>query len=163
VVRRRAERHWDTTPSSRSRQLQTYPKTRRVGLLSAFGRLFQTYQYVVRRYIVRIEPHPHSQLSKQDDCQQELWHFRKYHRCWHHASFPNERPVAPSPRSRVGNSECPNPASSGSAYPKSVSFEAGAQCPLCRDIVLRWTPDPSGPPFPLSYIRSRYLVTVPYI
>jgi hypothetical protein len=34
---------------------------------------------------------------------------------------------------------------------------------MCRDIVLRPTPDPGGPPFPLSYIRSRYLVTVPYI
>jgi hypothetical protein len=34
---------------------------------------------------------------------------------------------------------------------------------VCRDIVLRRTPDPGGPPFPLSYIRSRYLVTVPYI
>jgi hypothetical protein len=36
-------------------------------------------------------------------------------------------------------------------------------CFKCRDIVLRRTPDPGGPPFLLSYIRSRYLVTVPYI
>jgi hypothetical protein len=34
---------------------------------------------------------------------------------------------------------------------------------VCRDIMLRRTPDPSGPPFLLSYIQSCYLVTVPYI
>jgi hypothetical protein len=30
---------------------------------------------------------------------------------------------------------------------------------VCRDIGLRRLPDPGGPPTPLSYIRSLYLVT----
>jgi hypothetical protein len=46
---------------------------------------------------------------------------------------------------------------------KRAKEQDGGDFGSCRDIVLRRTPDPGGPSFPLSYIRSRYLVTVPYI